>query len=658
MKNRILKIITSIALILSLTLSVSEISPLPLFRSSAAVWAAEKKSTVDEILNKMSLREKIAQMMMVSIRDWDENPKDGKEAVNFTVMNEQVAKLIQTYPFGAVIYFAQNLEETRQSYELTVQLQKAAVNSGGIPMLICADQEGGLVYRLKSGTALPGNMALGATADAGYSYLAGQMIGSELDTLGINMNLAPVVDVNNNANNPVIGLRSYSDDPKMVGEMAAASIAGMAEYGVAGCAKHFPGHGDTAVDSHYGLPLVDKSLKELAACELVPFQAVIEQGVDMIMTAHILYPQLEKETLHSFKTGKEEALPATMSDDIITGLLKQTLGFEGIVVTDAMNMEGITDSWEPIQAVINAISAGADMICMPCSLESTEDIVVLENIFAGVEASVQAGHIPMSRIDDAVERILKVKEKHGILEWKESDDSLEKAMATVGSDFHRELERQIAAAAVTVVQNKNHTLPLKINENSKVLIMVPYENEKAQMLIGWNRARKAGLIPDGAEVRSVRFDKKTTSKTYQKNLQWADTVILLSQVSSSAKMNGESWESAYLLEVIEYAKEEGKTTIVQSIDKPYDVQSYPDADAVLAVYGSKGSSVDPTEALIGGVTETENACGPNITAGMEVILGTFGARGTLPVDIPKLVNGKYTSEIVFERGFGLSYEKQ
>ena len=279
MKNRIFKIITSIILILSLSVSASEVSSLLLCKSSAVVLAAEKKSTVDEIINTMSLRDKIAQMMMISIRYWDENPKDGKEAENFTVMNEQVAWLVQTYPFGAVIYFAQNLEETKQSYELTFQLQKAAVNSGGIPMLICADQEGGLVYRLKSGTALPGNMALGATADAGYSYLAGQMIGSELGTLGINTNLAPVVDVNNNANNPVIGLRSYSDDPKRVGEMAAASIAGMAEYGVAGCAKHFPGHGDTAVDSHYGLPLVDKSLEELTACELVPFQAVIEQGV-------------------------------------------------------------------------------------------------------------------------------------------------------------------------------------------------------------------------------------------------------------------------------------------------------------------------------------------------------------------------------------------
>lgn len=646
MKKRIIKIVLSFLLMLSLGLS------------SVSVWGAEKKTSVDEMVSRMTLRDKIAQMMMVSFRYWDEELPVGEKPTNFTIMNEQVAQIVENYHLGAVIYFAQNLEETKQSYELTMELQKAAVKNGGIPMLICADQEGGLVYRLKTGTALPGNMALGATANSGYSYIAGQIIGSELSTIGVNTNLAPVVDVNNNANNPVIGLRSYSDDPNVVGEMASMAIVGMGEYDVVSCAKHFPGHGDTAVDSHYGLPTVDKSLEELLTCELVPYKALIKQGVDMIMTAHILYPELEKDAMYSFKTGKEEALPATMSDDIITGLLKKELGFGGIVVTDAMNMEGITNSWDPIQAVVNAIGAGVDMICMPCSLSSSKDIGALESIIAGVETSVQAGDIPMSRIDDAVTRILKVKQKHGILEWSASNYSEEKALTTVGSDFHRELERQMAASAVTVVQNKNNTLPLNLNKKSKVLIMVPYENEKAQMLMGWNRAKAAGLVPEGAQVRSVRFDKNTVLKTYKKDIQWADTVILLSEISNVTKMNGKSWESAYLLEVISYAESSGKITIVQSVDKPYDVQSYPWADAVLAVYGSKGSSVDPTEALVGGITKTEMACGPNIIAGMEVILGTFGAKGTLPVDIPEFINGEYTSNIVFPRGYGLTYEKK
>lgn len=641
-KNKFLKSV----LILILTLSLTPVS----------VLGAEKKVTIEERVSKMTLRDKISQMMMLSFGSWDENLQDKNPAVNFTVMNEQVEWVIENYRPGAVVYFSKNLEQTGQAYELTKDFQEAATENGGIPLLICADQEGGLVYRLKSGTALPGNMALGATGNTAYSQLAGQVIGSELSAIGINTNLTPVVDINNNANNPVIGLRSYSDNPKVVGEMASAMIAGMKEYNIVSCAKHFPGHGDTAVDSHYGLPTVDKSLEELKKCELLPYEEVITQGVDMIMTAHILYPELEKDTLYSFKTRKEEALPATMSDDIITGLLKQTMGFEGIVVSDAMNMEGVTDSWDPVQAVINTISAGVDMICMPCSLASVRDIAELEKMIAGVEASVQAGYIPESRIDDAVTRILKVKEKHGIMEWNASDYSEEKALAVVGSDINWEIEREISASAVTVIQNKNNTLPLKINEQSKVLIMVPYENEKAQTLMGWNRAMEVGLIPAGATVQSVRFDKNTTLKNYKKEIQWADTVILISEISSSTKMNGKSWESAYLIKVIDYAESKGKTTIVQSVDKPYDVQSYADADAVLAVYGSKGSSVDPTEALLVGITKTEAACGPNMIAGMEVILGVFDAKGTLPVDIPKLVNGKYTSEIVFPRGYGLTYE--
>lgn len=642
MKRRFFKTL----LMLMLTISMASMS----------VFGVAKKDPIEEMISNMTLREKIGQMMMLTFGSWDENLQDGKLAVSFTVMNDQVEWVIENYKPGAIAYFSQNLENTKQAYELTKAFQEASVKNGGIPMLISADQEGGSVYRLKSGTAMPGNMALGATANSGYSYLAGQVIGNELSAIGININLAPVVDVNNNAANPVIGLRSYSDNPKIVGEMASAFMAGMAEYDIVSCAKHFPGHGDTLTDSHYGLPHVDKSLEELVECELLPYGAVIAQGVDMIMTAHILYPQVEKDTLFSYKTGKEEALPATMSDDIITGMLKQNMGFEGIVVTDAMNMESITKNWDPVQAVVNSIVAGVDMICMPCSFTNQKEIGVLENIIAGVEVSVQVGTIPMGRIDDAVTRILRVKQQNGILEWKATDSSLEKAVTTVGSDFNRELERQIAAAVVTVVQNKNNTLPLKITKESNVLMLVPYENEKAQMLMGWNRAKEAGLIPDGAKVQVLRFDKTTALNTYLPQIQEADIILMNSEVSSTKKMNGGSWESAYLLEVIAYAERLGKTTVVQSVDKPYDVQSYPLADAVLAVYGCKGSAIDPTEALLGNVTKSEAACGPNIIAGVEVMLGTFGAKGTLPVDIPQFINGEYTSKIAFPRGYGICYE--
>ena len=600
-----------------------------------------------QLCSEMPLRDKITQMLMVDFRNWNDAP--------FTAMNDQVRQIVSNYRFGAVIYFAQNLEHTEQALALTAQLQQAAVDGGAVPMLIAADQEGGSVFRLNSGTALPGNMALGAAGDAEYARAAGEIMGSELSALGINTDLAPVADINNNAGNPVIGLRSFGDDPAQVGVLTSAVVDGLSQHNVIGCAKHFPGHGDTATDSHYGLPIVDKSLEELLSCELIPFQTAIDNGVEMIMTAHILYPQLERDTILSSKTGRQESLPATMSDDILTGLLKEQMGFSGIVVTDAMNMAGISENWTSVQAAVTTIQAGADMICMPCPLRSTADLPALDAIIRGIESAVADGTIPLSRIDDAVTRILTVKEHHGLLRAVPTP-TLEQALTIVGGEENRHMERELAAAAVTVVQNKDNTLPLSLTAESRVLMLVPYSNEEAQMLMGWNRAMEAGLIPDGAQVRAVTFSKDSSIQSLRVDLDWADTIILNSEISSAAKLNGGSWLSALPLSVIDYAETRNKTTIVQSVDKPYDVQSYPNADAVLAVYGCKGSSIDPTQALLDGVTTSQTACGPNIIAGIEVMLGVFPARGTLPLDIPRCSGGTFTEDIVFPRGYGLSYD--
>ena len=629
-----------IAILLTIILAVGCILP-------AAGEETAVETRVAKILEGMSLRQKITQMMMIDFRNWNGS--------GFTVMNAQVRKIVEDYQFGALIYFAPNMVNTAQVYTLTKEMQAAATKNGGLPMIITADQEGGMVYRLASGTALPGNMALGATGNPQYAKAAGKIIGRELSSLGLNTTLAPVVDVNNNANNSVIGLRSYSDNPALVGQMAAANIEGLKEYGVIGCAKHFPGHGDTATDSHYGLPVVNKDLETLQNCELKPYEIAIEKGVDMIMTAHILYPQLEKDTVRSNKTGRNESLPATLSNDIITKLLKTGMGFEGIVTTDAMNMAGIANYWDMTQAAILAMNAGVDMICMPTSLSSNSSLNSLNTIISGIETAVNNGTLPLSRINDGVTRILTVKAKRGILDYASEQYSLETAQTVVGSNLNRQVERELSTASVTVVQNKNNTLPLKVNNQSKVLMLVPYQNETAQMIMGWNRAKQAGLIPDGAQVKVVHF---TTSRVeaIQRDLDWADTYIINSELSSASKVASGHYLYAGVKNIVDYAKQNGKTAVVQSVDKPYDVQLYPEADAVLAVYGCMGSTLDPTEALLGGTTADKNASGPNITAGIEVAFGVFGAQGKLPVSIPQYQNGSYTSQIVMEQGFGLTYQ--
>ena len=642
---------------------------LSMVASMAMSGVSATTSRVDSLLSNMSLRQKITQMMMVDFRQWKTADEEAKS--DFTKMNSEVQKIVEDYDFGSVIFFANNIKETKQSFNLTMDLQKAATKDNGIPLLITTDQEGGIVYRLGSGTALPGNMALGATGDVNNAKIAGEIIGSELSSLGINTTLAPVVDVNNNANNPVIGLRSYGEDAEMVGKMASAEIEGLAEYNVIGCAKHFPGHGDTATDSHYGLPMVNKSKEELLNNELKPYQVAINQGIEMIMSAHILYPQLDDTTVHSDKTGKEEKLPSTLSHKILTDLLKGEMGFNGVVVTDAMNMAGIAATYDEVQAVKLAINAGVDLICMPTNITCLEDMSKLDAIIDGVEKAVNDGEIQKSRLDDAVTRVLTLKENKGILDWKESNYSLEKALATVGCDENRAKEREIAAKAVTVVKNENNTLPLNVTKKSKVLLVAAENNQRSLMKYGVERAKKAGLIPDGAEVKVTRYmdrtlasdatvinaDGSTYTSAMTDLLDWCDTLVVVSD-NSGLNVKKAHYENNYTgtpYNLVDYVEksDSNKTTVVISANKPYDVQMYPNADAIMAVYGSKG---DPTEQLIGGATGSTSASGPNITAGVAVAFGVFGSSGKLPVSIPKYVlstadngteTGSFSDEILY-----------
>ena len=202
---------------------------------------------------------------------------------------------------------------------------------------------------------------------------------------------------------------------------------------------------------------MSRALEVLMENELKPYTVAIDQGIEMIMTAHILYPQLESDKIYSNKTKKEESLPATMSDDILTGLLKEQMGFEGIIVTDAMNMAGIADTWDQVQSVIIAINAGVDLFCMPCRLYCQADLADLDAIINGVIAAVESGEISMDRINDAVTRILTVKENRGILDYKAEEHTLEKALEVVGSDENRAKERELAAAAVTVITRRSET---------------------------------------------------------------------------------------------------------------------------------------------------------------------------------------------------------
>lgn len=255
-----------------------------------ATAATAPLDDVPTIVAGMTRRQKIEQKLMPDFRQWCGNQ-------DLTELNDEVAGIIDKYDLGGVILFANNVKQTEQTLRLCMAMQDAATRNtegtpyGNIPLLLTIDQEGGIVYRLGSGTALPGNMALGATRSEEDARACGEVIGRELNALKLNVNFAPSFDVNSNPNNPVIGLRSIGSNPDLVAELGIPMMQGMQEHNVATAAKHFPGHGDAGSDSHTGLPRIEKTKDELEACEFAPFKAAIANGVDMVMTAHIQFPQ-------------------------------------------------------------------------------------------------------------------------------------------------------------------------------------------------------------------------------------------------------------------------------------------------------------------------------------------------------------------------------
>lgn len=619
-----------------------------------SLLSVKAKTRAETLLESMTLDQKILQMLMPDFRQWKQ---DGETKItDFTVMNKEVAEIIDKYDFGGVILFANNVKETAQTLKLTTDFQKAATDNaagnGSIPLLLTIDQEGGIVYRLGSGTALPGNMAVGATNSEALSKKVGQVIGRELSALGLNVNFSPVMDVNNNPNNPVIGLRSFSSDPETVAKLGVAMMKGIQEYNVSTAAKHFPGHGDVATDSHTGLPLVNKSYEELKKLELIPFQAAVNNGVDMLMTAHIQYPQIEKDQVVSKKDGSKIYIPATLSDDILTGLVRDKMGYNGIIVTDAMNMAAISEHFGEEEAVVMAIQAGVDIVLMPTILRSKSDLTKIDNIVASVKTAVETGKITEAAINKSVLRILDLKEKRKILDYTADTRTYEEKLAIankeVGSQENRNIEREVSEAAVTVVKNEDNILPFKPKSGEKVLLLAAYNNEKPGMELSMRRLKNEGIIADDVTYESYRYSNTTDMNEVKAKIDESAYVVVISEVGNKAQMAAGHWLTKVPTDIIDYANSKDKKSVIMSISKPYDVANYPQAKAIVAVYGNKG--MDPTEALA-----PSNAFGPNIPAGVQVIFGGAAARGKLPVDIPAFDGSDFTGNIVYPRGFGLTY---
>ncbi|MFC5405234.1 beta-N-acetylhexosaminidase [Cohnella soli] len=501
--------------------------------------------------DQLELKEKIGQLFMCGFNGLE--PTEG------------IMTLIRDYGLGGVIYFRRNLKDASQVRELSEELQAAANN----PLFIAIDQEGGMVVRLEEGvTVMPGAMAQGAAGNAALTREAAKWSGAELRGIGINMNFAPCLDVNNNPGNPVIGVRSFGEDPARVAELGTQAIEGYREGGIVAVAKHFPGHGDTASDSHHELPTVPHGVERLNEVELLPFRKAIEQQVGAIMTAHVVFPAFEPS-----------GVPATLSSRILTGLLRQQLGFEGVIVTDCLEMNAISETIGVARGAVEAIKAGADLILVSHRID--RQTAALE----AVHEAVMTGEISESRIEEAARRIWELKQASGLFSSEVPDTNAARAEA---------VQRLLCESAVTVVKGGDR---LPLSKDGKTLVVWTEARAGTEVIevIRQDWTLGSALNEFGYDVAEVRVGIDPTAEEVndvRSALGGSRTVVFASYDAG--------FSAGQQSLIRELAAGDDYLFIWVALRTPYDLLVAPEAEVYLCTYEDKPAMISALAGVLAG----------------------------------------------------------
>lgn len=508
------------------------------------------------------------------------------------VPDDQIKKLVSDLHVGGVVYFRRNVQTIEQLATLSRDLQALPRSKAEIPLFISIDQEGGMVSRLDHDgvSRIQGNMALGAANDLTLTEEVAVLAAKEMLGLGINLNFAPCVDVNNNPGNPVIGVRSFGENPERVAEHGAAAIRGYQSQGVSATAKHFPGHGDTAVDSHLGLAVVPHDKDRLNRVELLPFRKAIEAGTDAIMTAHVIFPAFEPEDI-----------PATLSRRVLHDLLREEMGFEGVIVTDCLEMHAISKHYGIAAGAVQAIQAGADIVLVSHTLEDQV------NAIQAVREAVIQGALTEDQINTSVERVLALKAKRINDIDLTATFNPEKISLTPVIESES-LLRRVAEHSVTLVNNSGN---LPLHKDHPVLVVWPELRHRTEVdepsvhVYSLGDALESyvddivlsiiGTHPTEEEIQSVLEQSGEFSQ-----------IIVVTYTSEGEIPEGQR----RLVEALHTKK--GSELIVVSTRNPYDILGFPQIGTYLCLYENRSFSLD---------------------ALAKVLTGNLAPKGILPVSL-------------------------
>jgi beta-glucosidase-like glycosyl hydrolase/endonuclease/exonuclease/phosphatase family metal-dependent hydrolase len=565
----------------------------------AGATTAGEHGWVMSTLRRMTLEQKVGQLFVNYVYGPTADTADQRNLDKYGVATG--AEAVRKYHLGGVIYFAwtDSVANPTQIAGLSNGLQQAALADGRVPLQVSTDQEHGVVFRVgPPATLFPGAMALGASRSAENARLAGGIGGRELRAVGITTDFAPVADVNVNPLNPVIGVRSFSSDPTLVAELMAAQVRGYQRDGrVVSTAKHFPGHGDTATDSHTGLPVIGHTREQWNTIDRPPFEAAIQAGIQSIMTAHIVVPALDP-------SGD----PATLSKPILTGMLREQLGFDGVVVTDSLGMQGVRDKYGDAEIPLRAIEAGVDQLLMPVDMDLA---------YHSVLDAVRSGRISEQRIDRSVERILSLKWRTGVVQRPYVD--VAGVPAVVGTPDNYAAAQRVADVTTTLVKNDAGLLPLSaaprkvlVTGYTPAVLATALQSRGATTIV-----RDTGATPTDAKIADAVAQARSAEVTVVLTMKAWDTAVTDKQAKQQ--------------KLVKALLATGRPVVVVAVRDPYDVAYFGEAQTTLATYSSTAVSL---EALA------------------KVLYGEIAPAGKLPVDIP--VAGDPTT-VLHPFGHGLTW---
>ena len=566
----------------------------------------------DKQLKKMSVEEKVGQLVHVGV--------NAKFANQDSEYFQDLKREVVDKKIGGIIFFGAPI------YETTILINRMQ-ELASVPLLMSLDAETGIGMRFEDATNFPWAMAISATENPDYARRVGVITGREARAIGVYHVYAPVLDVNNNAGNPVINVRSFGEDPEAVAKFGVQFIEGIQSQNVLATAKHFPGHGDTNVDSHRGLPIIDHSLASLEKTELVPFRAAVKAGVSSIMIGHIALPQIDSEEIKPLKEYKggdaqpgaeivsqKATIPATLSEKVQTELLRKDLGFNGLIVTDAMSMSGLTIYFDQAEAGVRAFLAGADILEKPADTDA---------MISGLVAAVKSGRITEDRLNQSVRKILAWKFELGLIKQKITPvDQIDRIVSGKESGA---LANDIAGKAITLVRNDENAIPL---DRTKRIAVLGLSNsfEGDSMMSSLNRTlRQNGvrfdsvLLQDNSSPEQIARARDITAK--------ADIVVaaMYGRVRSGAKNSvGVPDSGAAILKDLLGSN---KKVVGISFGNPYVLTSFPQLKTYLVAYG------DMSELQV---------------ASVKAVLGSQDITGRLPISLPGL----------YPRGTGIQLTKK